>query len=277
MKKTKKRPRHPFLTVVLVVLVGLYAYLYPDLILQKFAIICPFLEIQEIPVVQELGQYEILKKFDFTDDNSIKDWQNKAFKGLTRYWIDRKIRDISLHSKSNKTASALYYMITYNSKEYPLLSWKWHPVKFPNKKNSINLKDKDDYAIRVYVVFSKGFFTNFRCIEYAWDEFLPKGTKQASPFSDKIMQIILETGTPKEEWVVEERNIYEDYKTLFGQEPEFKVKAVAIMTDSEGTKDSSEGYVKEMKIYRTISSKNKPKKKVKYNWTFRKKQKSDGG
>jgi hypothetical protein len=38
------------------------------------------------------------------------------------------------------------------------------------------------------------------------------------------------------QWVSEERNIYEDYRKLFGKEPP-QIGAVAIMTDTDDTQD----------------------------------------
>jgi hypothetical protein len=42
-------------------------------------------------------------------------------------------------------------------------------------------------------------------------------------------------------WVDEERNLYEDYKKAFGSEPPM-VSGVAIMTDTDNTKDSVIAY-----------------------------------
>lgn len=43
------------------------------------------------------------------------------------------------------------------------------------------------------------------------------------------------------QWVSEERNIYEDYKKAFGQEPPM-ISGVAIMTDTDNTGESAVAY-----------------------------------
>jgi len=42
-------------------------------------------------------------------------------------------------------------------------------------------------------------------------------------------------------WVTEERNLYEDYKNAFGEEPPM-VSGVAIMTDTDNTGESATAY-----------------------------------
>lgn len=42
-------------------------------------------------------------------------------------------------------------------------------------------------------------------------------------------------------WITEKRNVYEDYRRLFGSNPP-KVKAVAVMTDSDNTGGRAEAF-----------------------------------
>jgi len=52
----------------------------------------------------------------------------------------------------------------------------------------------------------------------------------------------VETGEVKlNQWVNEERNIYEDYKKAFGGEPPM-VSGVAIMTDTDNTGETAIAY-----------------------------------
>lgn len=197
-------------------------------------------------------KFETFKHFEFSGDECLKGWKNKIFKGKSTYWIDSTELGNFLHAKSEKTSSAFYYMISYNIKDYPILSWEWRPIKFPGKTDNGDPIKSDDYALRIYVVFASGFFTNFKCIEYVWDESLKEGTKKVSPYSDKIMQLVVRSGAAATEWTSERRDVYEDYKHLFGSEPVLKVRAIAVMTDSEGSGTSSEGGIREIKIMKQI-------------------------
>lgn len=210
----------------------------------------------EIPTLKKLVRIvpleAIMKWIDFSSQDALAGWKNKIFKGKTMYWIDQEGNEAFLHSKSEKTASALYHLVSYNIKDSPILSWKWKPVKFPNKEGIADPKLRDDYALRLYVIFASGFFTNFRCVEYLWDSTIEEGTKQVSPYSDKIMQLVVRSGSESMDWVTEERNVLDDYINLFGREPNLKIRAIAIMSDSEGTQDSCEAHFKEIKIIRKL-------------------------
>lgn len=194
-------------------------------------------------------QVAVFEHFKFDSKDSLKKWKNKIFKRKTNYWIDTKNNETFLLSESQNTSSALYRLINYDSHDFPSISWMWRPVEFPDKKHILNKKLKDDYALRFSIVFAKGFFTNFKCIEYLWDESLKIGTVITSPYSDNIKQIIVNNGPGDGNWVTQQRNIIQDYKNLFGHEPKMNVRAIAIMSDSEGCKSSCKAHFKEIKIF----------------------------
>lgn len=202
--------------------------------------------------VEKITFEDIFKWFNFSDKRVLDDWKNKIFKGKTIYWIDENNNEKFLHSKSEKTASALYHLVNYKVKNFPILAWRWRPWRFPNKTGVTDPKLKDDYALRLYVIFASGFFTNYRCVEYIWDETLKEGTKLVSPYSDKIMQLVIRSGPGSLNWVDEERNVLEDYISLFGGEPNSNIRAIAIMSDSDGTQDSCEANFRAIKIIKRL-------------------------
>jgi hypothetical protein len=60
--------------------------------------------------------------------------------------------------------------------------------------------------------------------------------------------IVLESGNKNpQEWVFEERNIYEDYKRAFGEEPNW-VGAIALMTDTDNTLSTAEALYTDIKV-----------------------------
>ena len=221
---------------------------------------------------KRMGPIDVFKAFYFTQDNALKRWKNKIFKGKTKYWLDTENGSQFLHSESNNSASALYYMVSYKSVDYPFLKWTWRPIRFPDKSGIEDPKLKDDYALRVYVIFASGFFTNFRCVEYLWDEFIPAGTKIDSPYSENIKQLVVRSGEGDGEWVTEERNVIMDYLTLFGEMPRMKIKAIAVMSDSEGSQKTSEANFKEIEIFNKLKEGEKQENiKEGKNWIIRRK------
>jgi len=193
---------------------------------------------------------EIVKPFLFSEENSLKEWEEKIFKGKVVYRIE-KDKDLSyVRATSDKSASALYYKIKLDAKTArPVVGWKWRVGKFPVKRSEESLVDKnvDDFAARVYVIFPATFFTNSRVLEYIWAESLPVGSTGTSPYSKNIKLIVLESG-PDAEWVSEERNIRADYLKMFGREPEYNIGAVAFMTNAENTGTSADAMYDDIKV-----------------------------
>ena len=99
------------------------------------------------------------------------------------------------------------------------------------------------------MIFVSRFFTNFKCVEYVWDESLPEETALESPYASQIKQIVVQSGPGKRgKWEVESRNVFEDYRKLFGKPPRMKVAAIAVMTDAEGTETEAEGFFDDIQI-----------------------------
>ena len=186
---------------------------------------------------------------DFNQKNSLSKWEEKVFQGKSAYWIEFENSSGFVHALSKGTASAIFYKIKYNISDYPYISWKWRVAKFPDKQHTIDLKKRDDFAARFYIVFLSKFFTNFRCVEYVWDESIPENTIMNSPYSDQIKQMIIQSGSARTgEWTSETRNVFEDYEKMFGGKPSMKVAAIALMTDSEGTSAEAEAFFDDIRI-----------------------------
>jgi hypothetical protein len=57
-------------------------------------------------------------------------------------------------------------------------------------------------------------------------------------------------------WVNEERNYYLDYKRIFGEEPP-KLRAVAVMTDTDDTQDESTAWYGDIFLARSNAQMNR--------------------
>lgn len=169
-------------------------------------------------------------------------WISKSFNGLTKYTWTKENDRAFIKAKSKGSASGLYYKVDYDAGEYPYITWQW---KVDNiiAAGDATKKSADDYGARVYVVFPAFYFWNTRTINYIWANHLPKGLALPSPYTSNNMMVSVESG-PSEtgRWLTETRNVYEDFRRLFGEEPP-KVGAIAIMTDTDDTGESaSAGY-----------------------------------
>lgn len=165
-------------------------------------------------------------------------WQEKSFSGMTTYQVVREDGRSCLKAQSNGAASGLFYKIDYDPRQYPLLSWSWK-IEHVLQHGDVRQKSGDDYPARIYVVFPSLLFWQTRALNYIWDNHLPKGEAVPNPYTSNTMMIAVESGSALAgEWVTEERNVYEDYKRVFGKEPP-RVGAIAIMTDTDNTGETA--------------------------------------
>lgn len=194
----------------------------------------------------------IVKKFSFSDESALKEWEEKVFKNKVVYRIEKENGMSYVRALSDKAASALYYRIKLDAKnDRPVVTWKWRVEKFPTKAfpESLEAKDKDDFAARVFVIFPAMFITNWKVLEYVWSETIPVGTTGTSEYSKNIKLIVLQQGLGKDkQWFTEERDVYADYVKLFGRPPEYNVGAIAIMTNTEHTGTSADAMYADIEI-----------------------------
>lgn len=128
----------------------------------------------------------------------------------------------------------LYETQGVSLKSHPILSWEWRVHSLP--KNAMeNDENTNDAAASIYVVYElSGLFKTPKVIRYTWSSSLPKNTI-ISKGKQKI--VVLESGSQRiRQWVKFERNIYDDYVQLFGQEPPDKPLAILILSDANNTK-----------------------------------------
>lgn len=219
------------------------------IILGRYDILTLKKKIQGLPATYKM---RLVKWFPFSEENSLKEWEEKIFKNKVIYRIEKDQSLSYVRATSNKAASALYYRIKLDArKKHPIVSWKWRVDKFPAKKLKENLetKDEDDFGARVYVIFPAAFFTNSKVLEYVWAETLPVGLTGTSPYSKNIKLIVVRSGLDKtEEWLGEDRDIVQDYVKTFGRPPEYDIGAVAFMTNAEHTSTSADATYDEIRL-----------------------------
>ena len=174
-------------------------------------------------------------------------WESKRFAGETKYNVTTEDNIRCIKASSNASASALIYKIKFDPKEYPVLSWQWKVSNVIKKGNALK-KEGDDYAARVYVIFPSLLFWKTKAINYMWANTLPEGSSVPNTFTSNAQMIAIQSGNRNAgKWITEKRNIYDDYKKVFGEEPP-KVGGIAIMTDTDNTGESATAWYGIIKI-----------------------------
>ena len=172
-------------------------------------------------------------------DNSLDGWQEKEFDNQTSYQLVKQGNQIVLQAEADSSASGLFKEVLVDLTTHPYLNWQWkiekrHPPLAERTRNG------DDYAARIYIVAKGGLlFWNTKLVNYVWSSTEKKGAIWPSAVAGKnAMLLAVRSSEDKiETWYKEKRNVYEDFKKIFGKEIK-QIHAVAIMTDSDNSKGS---------------------------------------
>jgi len=171
-------------------------------------------------------------------------WKSRGGDGSSVYTI-KSNHETYLEAKAIKSAVTIARKFEYDLNEYPYLAWEWKVIELPEGGDE-RYKKTGDSAAAIYVIFPGRFRPDN--IKYVWSASLPIGTTTHSPYSSKTKIVVLRNRfSPLRRWVSEKVNVYQDYKRLFGHEPEH-VKAIGIMSDADNTKSRAIAQYKNIRI-----------------------------
>jgi hypothetical protein len=215
---------------------------------------CFYLLVVPFPI-KKIAQHKVFRGiawFRFDQQNALSGWEEKVFKGKVSYRVEADKNDTYLEAYSRNAASGIVRWLKFNPIKYPYVSWRWKVLQFPGKKKGSYQDnwwiEKDDYAARFYIIFPRFPFFRYQCLEYVWDEFLPKGTVLTNPSYSGLKIIVAESGRENlGKWVDIERNLNEDFKKYFGGTPG-NVGAIAIMTDADNTTSTAEAQYNDIEV-----------------------------
>lgn len=190
-------------------------------------------------------------------------WKPLTFKKipkLTTYELVSDGTHVVVKAMSDSSASGLTKEVRIDPKEFSIVQWRWKVDNLVQKSDATR-KDGDDYPARLYITFeydpekvSFGKKLKFKAgqalfgdipigaINYVWETKTPVGAILDNAYTDFVKMVVVESGaTHIGLWVEESRNIYEDYKNAFGEDPPM-INGVAIMSDTDNTKERATAY-----------------------------------
>jgi len=142
--------------------------------------------------------------------------------------------------RSTNTSFCLQRQVNAELKKFPILCWKWKVTKLPEGGDFRNSKT-DDQAAQLFVAFNKR-----QMIVYLWDSTAPKnlvGEAFAPPFMSIKVVVMRSSKDDAGKWLTESRNVYEDYKKLYGDKGQPPVvSGVRLQINTQHTKTSAESY-----------------------------------
>ena len=175
-------------------------------------------------------------------------------KPRTGYALVQTDDGVALEASADRSASGKVRRIRIDPQQHQLLEWRWRVG------NLIPGADKrfagtDDSPARLVVSFHgdekkldfqhrmqmrmaralSGQSLPYATLMYVWSDTLPVGTVIENPHTDRIRAIVVAGGAEGVgQWREYRRNVLEDYRMAFGEEP-WDIVAVGVMTDTDNT------------------------------------------
>jgi hypothetical protein len=172
----------------------------------------------------------------------------------TQYALARDDGTVVVRADADASASGLIRPLDVDLADTPRLEWRWKIADVVTEGDPYR-KAGDDYAARIYVAFRYdparvSFFNRVKYellrivygeypphagIAYVWDARVPAGTVIVNAYTERVRMVVVRSGgADAGRWVAESRNVLEDYRRAFGEEPP-RVSGVALMTDTDDT------------------------------------------
>ncbi len=210
-----------------------------------------------LPAVAEFSK----GKADGDFPSGWRPWTISRLKKPTEYsMVSLRGRNV-VRAHAQGSASGLVHDVDVDPKIFQKLRWRWMvEALIPGADNT--QAQSEDSPVRIVIAFSgdknkwdfsdklfatqmrmfAGFEMPYATLSYIWENKAGKGTLIESRHTGRSKMIVAESGRERlGQWWDESRNIYEDYKRAFGEEPG-RIYAVAIMTDTDNTGATTQAY-----------------------------------
>lgn len=169
----------------------------------------------------------------------LEGWEEKVFEKQTDYSFQQLQGQWTLRATSRGSASGLVKKQKIDLNATPFLNWSWRAITLPKVRDE-KTKAGDDYAARVYVIFSTGpWFWNTHALNYVWSGNYPAETSWPNAFTGNAKMFVIRGQSDQVgNWYTEKRNVKEDIAKIFGNAID-TIEAIAIMTDSDNSSTSA--------------------------------------
>jgi DUF3047 family protein len=168
---------------------------------------------------------------------------------LTAYRPVSMDGQVCVEADATNGYSALQRLIRIDPQRHPIIEWSWRVprldsdhdprTKRPSPRARVMLAfhgdpEKLDFEQRVHMRMAKaitGQALPYSSLIYVWLNGVPSGTVVPSPYTDRVRLIAMDAGEDRfDRWVEVQRNVREDYRRAFNEEPG-DIVGVGIFTD----------------------------------------------
>lgn len=175
-------------------------------------------------------------------------WSLNRFKGPSRYDLVNDDGTTVVRARARNSASGMIHYLEVDPRETPWLSWRWKVKELAPSQSSA-----DDSPARVVVSFSGNldkipfgdriFYNNFRlfsgqqlpyaALMYVWGSSTPRDGIVPNRYTSRIKILAVQSGPGNlGTWQLETRNVREDFRRAFGEEPG-NIVSIGILTETD--------------------------------------------
>lgn len=142
----------------------------------------------------------------------------------------------ALKLKSDNDSSTISKEVKVDVRQYPVLEWRWKVNALPPRGDA-RRAETDDEAAQLYVTFPRfPSQVRSRIIGYIWDSNAPAGATFPSAKVGTVTFVVVRSGSADlGKWLTETRNVRDDYRRIYGEEPKESVGAVSLSINSQNT------------------------------------------
>lgn len=185
----------------------------------------------------------------FHAETTIQDeWLHMPLRGATDYRLAVFDNQVAIRAVGRNSASGLIRRVVFDPLQCREIEWSW-AVTVLQSDAVLTRKDREDVAASIFLMFgdpgSMLAPDPVPTLRYVWtNEMSGVGAVIDNPYmKGTVRSIVTNTGlSPEPSWVVQRRDIVEDFQTAFGRPPDDKIHAIVLFTDNDQTKQPVEAY-----------------------------------
>ncbi|MGE0825758.1 MAG: DUF3047 domain-containing protein [Candidatus Binatia bacterium] len=201
-------------------------------------------------VTSESTNEGVLETFEGYDGATFPTrWEVREKKGEARkiYTIHEEAGNHFLRAHAETVSVQIGLRYGFSPRPDQRLRWCWRVNQLPVGGDERKAETFDS-AAGVYVLFDSRLLP--RVVKYVWSSSLPPGTRLQNPLYWRGKTVVLQSGARRTgRWMQEVVNFYQDYRDLFGREPD-EVLGIALITSADATKSSAQADYDDFQLLR---------------------------
>ncbi len=168
-------------------------------------------------------------------------WKMVVKDGSSQTYITVEDGRKAICLKSTDSSFSVEREVDIDIEKSQIISWRWKVVQLP-ENGDFRQSNTNDQAAQLFLAF-KGFFK--KSISYIWDTHAPTGATGTEDWKIVMVKVlVVESGKDQVgQWVDVERNVYQDFKELFGNNDPPRLVGIRFQINSQHTHSKAESCI----------------------------------